>query len=287
MENNSDINKIHSVNFSQIKSKKSLKLLFSELRKLRKLPKFDLIIDMQGLLKSAIVAKIIPANQTIGFDKNSIREPLAAKFYSDTCKIDYAQNIVKRNLALVCEALEIKITAAEIENKKPFLHFKKHTFKLAKTKQNIAIIPGASSAAKIYPAEKYAQIANILDANFMIIWGNQAEKMMAEKIQQTAPEVHISKQLALDELKALLAKMDLVIGADTGPVHLAWALNVPSITLFGPTPGSRNAYAGEINKILQSESAVNPYKINKNDDSIKSIPVENIAKIAKKLLKNI
>ena len=79
--------------------------------------------------------------------------------------------------------------------------------------------------------------------------------------------------------------MDLVIGGDTGPTHMAWALNTPSITLFGSTPGYRNTCTTNINKIIESDSEVNPNKINKRDFSIKDIKVSNIVKISKILLR--
>ena len=65
---------------------------------------------------------------------------------------------------------------------------------------------------------------------------------------------------------------------------MAWALNVPSVTLFGPTPGYRNTYITSINKIIESDSEVNPNKINKNDYSIKNIDANDILNLAKKLL---
>jgi heptosyltransferase-1 len=77
---------------------------------------------------------------------------------------------------------------------------------------------------------------------------------------------------------------DLVIGGDTGPTHIAWALNIPSITLFGSTPGYRNTYATSINQILESKSKVDSYKIDKNDFSIKTIKVNDIVKMAKELI---
>ena len=66
---------------------------------------------------------------------------------------------------------------------------------------------------------------------------------------------------------------------------MAWALNTPSITLFGPTPGYRNTFATDINKIIESDSHVNPHKIDKNDFSIKDIKVSRIALKVKELLK--
>jgi len=85
-------------------------------------------------------------------------------------------------------------------------------------------------------------------------------------------------------LKALIAQMDLVIGGDTGPTHMAFALNIPSVTLFGSTPGYRNTYTTTINRVLESKSKVDPYKIDKNDFSIKTIKVSDIVKMAKELL---
>ena len=75
-----------------------------------------------------------------------------------------------------------------------------------------------------------------------------------------------------------------MIGSDTGPTHMAWALNIPSITLFGPTPGYRNTYTTNINKIIESESEVNPRKINKNDYSINNINIGDIVRLAQNLL---
>ena len=75
-----------------------------------------------------------------------------------------------------------------------------------------------------------------------------------------------------------------MVGSDTGPTHMAWALNIPSITLFGPTPGYRNTCTTNINKIIESKSKVNPSKINKNDYSINNINVGDIVQLAQKLL---
>jgi heptosyltransferase-1 len=65
---------------------------------------------------------------------------------------------------------------------------------------------------------------------------------------------------------------------------MAWALNVASITLFGPTPGYRNTYVTKINKIIESKSKVDPFKINKNDFSIKDIDIQEILQVSQDLL---
>ena len=286
LENNPYIDQVKQINLKSAKESKSFFLFFNELRKIRKFGKYDIVIDMQGLIKSAFVARMIPSDIILGFDKDSLRESLAAKFYNQTYKIDYAENIVKRNIALVSQALELPINQIDILNKEPFLYSsQKYTFNtISNTKKNIALIPGASYPSKSYPVEKFAKLTAQIEATFLIIWGNEKEKAMAEEIKDKSPNIHILEKLSLDALLSLIAQVDLVIGSDTGPTHMAWALNIPSITLFGPTPGYRNSYITSINKIIESESVVNPRKINRSDDSIKNITVSDISILAQELL---
>ena len=96
--------------------------------------------------------------------------------------------------------------------------------------------------------------------------------------------ISVLPKLNLDDLKRIIWQSSLLIGNDTGPTHMAWVLNIPSITLFGSTPGYRNTYTTKINHILESESKVNPYKIDKNDFSIKTIKASDIITKAKELL---
>ena len=286
--NNPDINEIHTVNIKQAKQQKSFKLLINEIKKLRKLPRYDMVIDAQGLIKSAIVSRAIPSDKTFGFDKNSLRESFAARFYTDTCNINYDENIIKRNTTVISNALNIKISHDDILSKQSFLFSNGQISSdlFSDSRANIALIPGASFDSKIYPVDQYAQIANELkyQANFIILWGNESERIMAVQIQENAPEVQIANKLTLDELKSFIAQLDLVVGGDTGPTHMAWALNIPSITLFGSTPGYRNTYVTDINKILESKSKVDPFKIDKSDQSIKTIKVSGIIEKIKELL---
>ena len=287
LENNPHINQIHQVSLKSVNKSKSLFLIWKELRKIRKLSKYDLVIDMQGLLKSALIAQKIPSNLTLGFDKDSLRESLAAKFYNQTYKIDYAKNVIERNLAVVAYAIKLPIKKEDIYHKLPFLYSsREYSFDcISIAKNTVLLIPGASYHSKIYPVEQYARLTKQIDANFLVIWGNEEEKLLAEQIKLISPNVNVMNKLSIDKLISLIKQVNLVIGSDTGPTHMAWALNIPSITLFGPTPGYRNTLVTKINRIIESESEVNPYKINKKDFSINSIKVSDIVEISKHLLR--
>ena len=286
LENNPHINEIHQVSLKSVKESKSLCLLLKELRKIRKLSKYDLIIDMQGLIKSALVARMIHSDMTLGFDKDSLRESLAAIFYKRTYKIDYAENVIRRNLSLVSYALNFSVENESINRKEAFLYSSKEYVydAVSATKKNILLIPGASYSSKCYPKERFVELTRQIDANYIIIWGNDREKIIADEIKYQSQHVVVMDKLSLDALISLINQVDLVIGSDTGPTHMAWALNIPSITLFGPTPGYRNTCITNINKIIESDSTVNPRKIDRSDHSIKNIKVSDISELAEKLL---
>ena len=283
---NPHLNKLHLVNFKDAKKNKSILVLFKDLNKLRHHDLYDLVIDMQGLVKSAIISKILPSKQIIGFDKFSTREKLASNFYNKKLNCSYETNVIIRNIALIEFALGFSVDKQQIYKKAPFIYsnVKELDFNNIKSKKNILLIPGASHPSKRYPAKSFAKLVHSLDANYHIIWGSADEELLAQEIKKYAPDVRICPKLSIESLAFLISQLDLVIGPDTGPVHIAWALNIPSITLYGPTPGYRNTFETEFNKIIESDSNVNPQKIDKNDYSIKNIEVEKIVAKAMELL---
>ena len=278
-----DIDNIIELNIKQIKSQKSFPLFYDVLRKLRRLEKYDKVFDFQGLIKSALVSRFIPAKERIGFDKNSIREKLASTLYSQKFSIPYEENVIMRYTGMVNKFLKTNITKKDIDNKKSFFKNTKHRNSSSST--SIVLVLGASFPSKIYPVEKYAEIANSMNARFIAIWGSDKERKMALKLVSISKNVTIAKKLSLNELKELISTADLVIGSDTGPTHLAWALNVPSITIFGSTPMERNCYRTRVNLAISAQKIINPFNINRTDSSISGIDSENIVKLAIRLLK--
>jgi len=154
---------------------------------------------------------------------------------------------------------------------------------LSKVKRNIVLVIGSTWDSRNYPAEKFVNIAQALQQNCLVVWGNDQERAKAEWMATQSDTIQVMPKLDLNNLKALIARADLLIGNDTGPTHIAWGLNKPSITIFGPTPVSR-VYQTDINKVVKSASIVNPYKLNKQDFSIKDIAESEIIALAEALL---
>lgn len=283
LEGHPELEKVHKVPIKRIKKKKDLTLLKETIAALRSSGPFDKIIDMQGLIKSAVVARFI-GKDIHGFDKDSARESLAALLYKSTSTIPYENNVIKRNIDVVASALDFSVSDKEILEKRPCFSAQDRPAFLAVDRPNIAMVIGASWPSKEYPKEKFVELCFALEeTECLLIWGSAREKEMAEFIAERASNVTITPQLSLRELTATIEHCDLTIGNDTGPTHLAWAMNRPSITLFGPT-NTRMIYETPINLACESGSPVDINKIDKEDFSIKEIAVEEIAEKAQRLL---
>jgi heptosyltransferase-1 len=286
LEHNPDINNILTINLKKIKKNK-LKI-FEQIKNLKRYSKnnYDIIIDAQGLIKSAIISKLLSSLKTkiYGFDKYSIREKLASLFYTKTVNIAYEKNVIDRNIILILQSLNLDILRDNILNKKPFLYSSLSERK--KEKENILFIIGASKINKIYPKERFKKLASLLNKyQIEVIWANNFEENIANYLIKNCSNIKKSKKLNLNELKLKVKNASLVIGADTGPTHMAWALNIPSITISGNTPSNRNTYITNINKVIKSSSKVNPLKIDYNDFSINDIKQNDIFILAKEFLK--
>ncbi len=281
LENNPHIDNIFPINLKSIKQEK--KQLFNEIKKIKSYANnhYDLVIDAQGLIKSAISSKLL-GDTIVGFSKSSIREGVASYFYQQKVEIAYKANAIERNIKVICEPLNIEVEKENILNKEPFLYYK--SIPKLPINNYILLVIGASTSPKIYPKELFLEVAKSLNENILVIWSNEEEKSISQFLKEHSPNVTIAPKVNLDELKALVHQAKLVIGGDTGPTHMAWALNTPSITLFGNTPEYRNTYITKINKVLKSSSVVNPLKLDKNDYSIKEIDPNEITTLAKELL---
>jgi len=281
LENNPHINQIHTVNLKKAKKQKSLRLIFRELIKVRQFGKYDIVIDAQGLIKSALVARFIRSRKTSGFDKHSIRESFASSLYNHTTAIDYDENTINRNIAVICNPLDITTSPSDIMDKEPFLFTGND--KTLSNRPYILFVIGSTWESRNYPKEKFVEIAEQLRKDCFVVWGSESELKKAKWMANQSSYIYLLPKLNINELKFAILQSSLLIGNDTGPTHMAWGLNTPSITLFGPTPISR-VYQTSINKVLKSNSVVNPFKLNKNDFSIQGIKVKDIVEMSRHLL---
>jgi heptosyltransferase-1 len=286
LNDNPDIDNILTVNIKSLKVNKID--VFKQFKTIRGYTDnhYDLVIDAQGLIKSAVTARLL-GKRVAGFDADSIREKAASWFYDVKVACAYDANTIDRNATVLSEPLGIRISREQILGKKPFLFFSHEEQGLydylRQDRRNIVLVIGSTWESRNYPADKFVKIAEAMQQNCLVVWGNEQERSTADAMAAQSCHIRVMPKLDLNSLKALIAGADLLIGNDTGPTHMAWALNRPSITIFGPTPVSR-VYQTDINKVVKSASVVNPYKLDKQDYSIREIGEHEIIGKARALL---
>ncbi|GAA9073335.1 lipopolysaccharide heptosyltransferase I [Helicobacter pylori] len=289
LEHSPYIDKLHPIALkSALTTFNPLKIfkLFKSLRAYE----YDIVIDMQGLIKSALITQMLKAPKKVGFDCTSAREGLSAFFYSQKVSIAYNEPVLKRNFTLLSHALNLpkkEISEGLRSRSKVFSYQdspKIDALNLNENKLKILFVLETSKINKTYPIERFKELALALE-NFQIclLWHASEDKATAlYGALKNQRDVLLLPKLTLNEVKALLFKMDLIIGGDTGITHLAWALQKPSITLYGNTPMERFKLESPINVSLTGNSNANYHK---KDFSIQNIEPKKIKECVLNILK--
>ncbi|MDH5762893.1 MAG: lipopolysaccharide heptosyltransferase I [Nitrospinota bacterium] len=206
--------------------------------------RFDLVIDIQGLIKTGVIAFLTQSPRVIGFDKKDCREWPNTWFTHE--KIPFMGkkvHVVDRYLSMI-KALGAKTVSHEfplVVPEKAEAHieaFWKSNPELP-AKPIVAIHHGVGFPTKRWPMERFAQlgdrIVKELGFNVMLTWG-PGEEDSVKKLSSQMKEKHwVSPPNTLHESIAMLKRMSLCIGCDTGPMHLSAAQGIPTVSLFGPT----------------------------------------------------
>ena len=236
----------------------------SDLKKLFKQNQYDAIIDCQGLLKSALIAK--QALTTIkglkhGYDKNSIREPIASLFYEKTHAISYQQPAVTRNRALCALSLGyamptnapdygIESHGISIQNNAPASLIAIGLDIGGLQADYIIALPGTSRDSKLWPVANWVELGRELakkNLNIALPWASEAEFSRASEIAKQLKNAFVLPKLSIVELASVIAKAQAAVGVDTGLSHFAVALNVPTIAIYTDTnPSLTGVMAGAI-----------------------------------------
>jgi heptosyltransferase-1 len=246
---------------------------------------YDCALDLQGALKSAAACTLSGAREVIGFSaKPWLREPACAVFYTRRVKTD-AVHIVEANIALAAS-----LGAQRTVIRFPLPAGDPAALPAAVWEEGIAMLnPGAGWKSKRWPAAGYAFLSDRLSRDYglqVVLNSGPGEETLAREVQeacrQSRPLVYSG---AIPGLIALLRRARLAVGPDTGPLHLAAALGVPTVALYGPTDPRRNGPYGARHKALRPEDARTSHRHSATDHGAMSrIPAEQVAEAVRELL---
>lgn len=207
--------------------------------------RFDMAVDFQGLVKSAILASAARPERIFGFTGDYARERPASWFYSDKVAIR-SYHAVERNLDLAAAAGASRIVRTfPLPPGQPEGELPAGDFVLAS--------PFAGWGAKQWPLDYYAELAEGVRRNF----GMELVLNAASAVEVKQVWTHVS---GIPGLIHATRKAAAVVGIDSGPTHLAAALGKPGVAIYGPTEPARHGPYGDCFTVLRSPEAVTTYR---------------------------
>jgi heptosyltransferase I len=231
-----------------------------EMRRKLRLAAFDVALDLQGLLKSGVLAAATGAPLRIGFAARRCREPLNALFTNRRIEPPpAARHIVDQHLSLLAP---LRVTEPVREFRLPVdaaAETRADEFLAAhgvKPGQRLVVLnPGAGRPDKRWPEERFRALAERLTedagADVVVVWGPGEEATARRIAPGTGSRALLGPPTNLHELVAFLRRANVLVAADTGPLHLAAALGTPCVGLYGPTSAVRNGPYGVGHRCLQ------------------------------------
>ncbi len=216
--------------------------------------RYDAVLDTQGLLKSALIARrarLTHGGRRVGFSFGLVREPLARLLYDEGYAVDPRLHAIERMRALAAAAFGYDggaLGLPRFELDVPARRFDWLVDASDPTARHVVLLHATARAEKAWPPERWSALVEALsEAGLVPVLpsGNAAEREAAEGLaRQAALNGHrtiVAPPLTLVDCAALFAQVTAVVGVDTGLLHLAAALDVPTVGLFGATPRWRYA----------------------------------------------
>ena len=201
---------------------------------------YDVVIDAQGLLKSAVLSRLAGID-VYGFDADGARESLASRFYRKTASVPKGLHVVEKNRMLMARLFEADISrpadfGLETFRLEKMSHELSDPLRLLVEEPCIVLLHGTTWNSKYWPEASWQELVRRLGLQgfrCLLPWGNEIEHQRALKIADDSAKV--LPKLALDELAAVLLHARGFVSVETGIGHLASVLDVPGIMLHGPT----------------------------------------------------
>jgi len=205
---------------------------------------YDIVLDTQGLTKSALVAKLALLSingRRIGYAAEAAREPLASSLYDSGFAIPKSAHAIERNRWLASAAFDYPVEQS--------LDYGIHATPLEAdwlpASPYAVFLTGTSRADKCWPESDWVALGLALDCAILLPAGSAEERARAERLAQQLSRAVVAPALGIAELAGLLAGSQRVIGLDTGLTHLATALGKPTLAIFaGSDPELTGVLAG-------------------------------------------
>ena len=240
--------------------------LLGDLRRQLRAEHYDIVLDAQGLLKSALLARLAGVD-VFGFHADSAREPLAARFYQKTAKAPGGLHVIDKNRLLVAQIFD-----ADISQPADFGldEFRREQMRAAlpdalgaiTAQPYIVLLHGTTWNSKYWPEASWEELIGLLTRlgwRCLLPWGNQDERLRAQRLQMAGGEnARVLPRLTLTELMGVLLRARAFVSVESGIGHLAAALDIKGIMLHGPTDPTYSGILGKSCRHIVSDLDCSP-----------------------------
>ncbi len=248
-------------NFTAGSFKKATSDLRHQVEDIRRV-KYDIALDIQGLIKSALLSKFSGAGFVAGFSREICREPLSARFYRDKVHVDTSLPVSRQIMSLVSKVLDVPGELADPGLTVPEGAGVKAEQILANDGADspVVLVVGAGFQTKVLPQDSFRKVACALSEHAPVIAlaGNEEERVRAELIIDGINRGGVIYREEIPVLAGIFRRARLVIGGDTGLIHLAAHMGTPTVSFYGATLGARNGPEGSIHRWVQSDEDCSP-----------------------------
>ena len=283
VENLADVNKVLTMEKNELSLKVALRL--------RK-EKYNLIIDSWSNPRTAQITFFSGVKYRVGYSYRGRKYAYNLQATSDKG----IHHTAEHNLELL-KPLSINVVSKKIQFslRNDEINFAKKYFQenFPNNKLVVGIIPAGGWSSKRCDAEKWVEICGAIlkeyDVSFLILWGPGDEKdseFIRENLKEKAV---VAPETTIREMAALINECEIVVANDSGPMHIAAALEIPTLGIFGPTdPKAHGPYSHNSDYIIKDDLfciVCNKLECPYNHECMKELPVEEVVKKVKTLLK--
>ena len=222
--------------------RRSPSALLSTVRGMRRM-RYTAAIDLQGLLKSAVLARAIGAWHTIGLPRAQLRESMAAMFYTMAPESSPQPHVVYRNLGLLTP-LGVRAARPAFPIAVPVTPVVEEVIGRFGTARYALLNPGAAWPNKRWPAARFGEVAAALATDVglrsLVLWGPGEEALAQTVVEASRGAATLAPATTMIDVFGVAQGAALMVSGDTGPLHMAAAVGTPIVALFGPTLVERN-----------------------------------------------
>ena len=204
---------------------------------------YDAVVDLQGLVKSAVLARSVGARRTIGFSRRHLREPMARFFYSETVDPGDAAHVIQQGIGLM-RAVGVDDPSIAFPIAVPRSDAADAVAARVGSSGYVLINPGAAWPNKRWPPARFGALAAAIrerrGLRSVVLWGPGEEAAASSVVAASGGAAEQAPATSITDILAIATGASLMVSGDTGPLHIAGAVGTPIVALFGPTRAERN-----------------------------------------------